>query len=74
MALDIEQAIKEWVGSPPHVYFKLKKTLEDPRSSFKEFSSIIGNDPALSARLLKIVNSAFYGFWSIHIYRNPIFI
>ena len=64
MAVDIEEAVKDWVDSPPHVYVKLKKTLEDPRSSFKEFSSIIGNDPALSARLLKIVNSAFYGLES----------
>ena len=46
---------------PPHVYVKLKEALEDPRSSFKEFSAIIGHDPSLSARLLKIVNSAFYG-------------
>ncbi|MBT3922686.1 MAG: HDOD domain-containing protein [Nitrospina sp.] len=61
MELNIHEAIKDWVVSPPHVYFKLKETLEDPRSSFKEFSAIILNDPALSARLLKIVNSPFYG-------------
>jgi len=61
MAVDIDAAIKDWVGSPPNVYIKLKNTLDDPRSSFKEFSTIIGNDPSLSARLLKIVNSAFYG-------------
>jgi putative nucleotidyltransferase with HDIG domain len=64
MAVDIDAAIKDWVGSPPNVYIKLKKTLDDPRSSFKEFSAIIGNDPSLSARLLKIVNSAFYGLGS----------
>ncbi len=61
MAVDVDEAIKDWVGSPPHVYVKLKKTLDDPRSSFKEFSAIIGQDPSLSARLLKVVNSAFYG-------------
>ena len=61
MAVNIQEAIKDWVVSPPHVYIKLKKTLEGPRSSFKEFSAIIGNDPALTARLLKIVNSPFYG-------------
>ena len=61
MAVNIQEAIKDWVVSPPHAYIKLKKTLEDPRSSFKEFSAIIGNDPALTARLLKIVNSPFYG-------------
>ena len=43
------------------MYVKPKKTLDDPRSSFKEFSAIIGHDPSLSARLLKVVNSAFYG-------------
>lgn len=64
MPVDVDEAIKDWVHSPPHVYVKLKETLEDPRSSFKEFSSIIGGDPALSARLLKIVNSAFYGLES----------
>lgn len=59
--IDVDEAVKDWVGSPPHVYVKLKEALEDPRSSFKEFSAIIGHDPSLSARLLKIVNSAFYG-------------
>lgn len=64
MPVDVDEAIKDWVHSPPYVYVKLNETLEDPRSSFKEFSSIIGGDPALSARLLKIVNSAFYGLES----------
>ena len=64
MAVNIQEAIKDWVVSPPHVHIKLKETLEDPRSSFREFSGIIGNDPALTARLLKIVNSSFYGLES----------
>ena len=64
MAVNIDEAIKDWVGSPPHVYVKLKETLDDPKSSFKEFSEIIGYDPSLSARLLKVVNSAFYGMES----------
>ncbi len=64
MAVDIQETIKDWVTSPPHVYIKLKEALADPRSSFKEFSGIIGNDPALAARLLKIVNSPFYGLES----------
>lgn len=61
MALDVKDAIKGWVSSPPQIYIKLKETLEDPMSSFQEFSAIIGNDPALTARMLKIVNSPFYG-------------
>ena len=64
MAINIQDTIKGWVNSPPNVYFKLRETLEDPMSSFKEFSAIISNDPSLSARLLKIVNSPFYGLES----------
>ena len=60
MAIDVMNAVKDWVASPPHVYIKLKDTLEDPGSSFEEFSEIICFDPSLTARLLKIVNSSFY--------------
>ncbi len=59
MPVDVDEAIKDWVGSPPQVYIKLKETLDNPRSSFNEYSAIIGHDPSLSARLLKLVNSAF---------------
>jgi putative nucleotidyltransferase with HDIG domain len=44
----------EIVFSLPTIYFELQEALEDPNKTFL--------DPALSARLLKIVNSAFYGF------------
>ncbi len=50
------------VPSLPEVFYKLKDAVDDPDSSFKEISKIILNEPGLSARLLKIVNSAFYGF------------
>ncbi len=61
MSVNVEEAVKDWVASPPHVYIKLKDALENPKSSFKEFSGIIGHDPSLAARVLKIVNSPFYG-------------
>jgi len=34
----------------------------DPNSSASSLTKVIQNDPALTAKLLKIVNSAFYGF------------
>ena len=34
----------------------------DPDSDFDDIAEIIGVDPSLTPRLLKIVNSAFYGF------------
>lgn len=48
--------------SPPAIYFELKKTLEDPYKSIIDAGEIIEKDPALSIRLLKLVNSAFFGF------------
>jgi hypothetical protein len=46
MAVNFDEAIKCWVGSPSQVYVKLKERLDDPMSSFKGFSAIIGRDPS----------------------------
>jgi HD-like signal output (HDOD) protein len=35
--------------------------VEDPNSTAQDLNRIITNDPALGARILKVVNSAFYG-------------
>ncbi len=48
--------------SLPDVYFQIKEMIDDPRFSAKEMGQVISRDPALSVRLLKIVNSSFYGF------------
>jgi len=50
------------LASPPCLYFELKNTIENPSKSLVDAGKIIEKDPGLSARLLKIVNSAFYGF------------
>jgi putative nucleotidyltransferase with HDIG domain len=47
--------------SPPNIYFELQKTAANPNKSIKDIGFIIEQDPALSIRLLKIVNSAFFG-------------
>jgi putative nucleotidyltransferase with HDIG domain len=52
----------EIVFSLPTVYFELQAALHDPNKTFQDLGKIISLDPALSARLLKIVNSPFYGF------------
>jgi HD-like signal output (HDOD) protein len=46
----------------PEVLVKLNEVVNSPFSSFEEFSKIIEKDTGLTARVLKIVNSAFYGF------------
>ncbi|MDH5473852.1 MAG: HDOD domain-containing protein [Gammaproteobacteria bacterium] len=48
--------------SLPDVYVRLKSVINTPNSSMSDIAMVIGHDPALTARLLKLVNSPFYGF------------
>jgi len=48
--------------SPPNLFFELKRVLEDPNKSLADAGDIISNDPALTMRLLKLVNTAYFGF------------
>ena len=50
------------LSSPPTVYFQLQKIIEGPSKSLADAAFIIEKDASLSLKLLKIVNSAFYGF------------
>lgn len=46
--------------SLPTVAIKVSQLLNDPNSSAKDFDAVIAKDPALTAKLLKLVNSAYY--------------
>jgi putative nucleotidyltransferase with HDIG domain len=46
----------------PAIIFKLNDTIADPFSSADDIAQVISRSPGLSALLLRIVNSAFYGF------------
>ncbi|NOR69641.1 MAG: HDOD domain-containing protein [Methylomarinum sp.] len=48
--------------APPNVYLELQKITSNPTKSLADAAFIIEKDAALAIRLLKIVNSAFYGF------------
>jgi HD-like signal output (HDOD) protein len=48
--------------SLPAVYLQLKAVLDDPEYSMADVESIISQDPAITTRLLRQVNSAFFGF------------
>ncbi len=50
--------------SLPDIYFQLNEMIHDPRFSVADIGSVIAKDPGLSARLLRLVNSSFYGFQS----------
>ncbi len=45
----------------PDLFLKLRELLESPNSSFKEIAELVKKDVAISAKVLQIVNSAFFG-------------
>lgn len=46
----------------PTVFIKLQKIIGDERTTAKEVGAVIEQDQALTTKILKVVNSAFYGF------------
>lgn len=49
------------LASLPDIYFRVQTVLDDPTSSHDDIAATISIDPAMSARLLRMANSAFYG-------------
>lgn len=49
------------IATLPEVTVKIIQIVENPKSTARDLHEVIKNDPALSTRLLKVVNSAFYG-------------
>ena len=50
------------IPSLPTVYFQLTEAINSPRTSIADISDIISSDSGMTARLLRLANSAFYGF------------
>ena len=48
--------------SLPVVYDRLVTVLDHPRSGSADIARVISGDPSLTARLLKVVNSALFSF------------
>jgi HD-like signal output (HDOD) protein len=61
------EAIRGLVGklerlpSAPTIYMELTQALSDPNSSAHQIAAIVEGDPAMSAKLLQLVNSAYFG-------------
>src|ERR1043165_7013385 len=49
------------IATLPEITLKIIELVENPRSTAQDLNKLISNDPALCARILKVVNSAFYG-------------
>lgn len=50
------------VSSLPMIHLKLEEAINDQNKSMSDIAKVIREDPGLTARLLRIVNSAFYNF------------
>lgn len=49
------------IATLPEVTTRIVEVVEDPRASARDMHDIVRTDPALAAKILKVVNSAFYG-------------
>jgi HD-like signal output (HDOD) protein len=48
----------------PNIVIQVNKMLQDYNSSIKKLGTIIEKDQAMVAKILRLVNSTFYGFRS----------
>lgn len=61
---EFRKALREVKNLPtlPGIVSKLTRMAEDPDTTTEQMGKLISKDHILSAKLLKLVNSAFYGF------------
>ncbi len=59
----VEEAVREisHIATLPEITVKIIELVEDPTSTAQDLHMVIANDPALCSRILKVVNSSFYG-------------
>jgi putative nucleotidyltransferase with HDIG domain len=50
------------LASYPDIYMRIVEVLNNPRSSASHIAEVVGKDASVSAKLLRLVNSPFYGF------------
>ncbi len=49
------------IATLPEITIRIIEIVEDSKSTARDLHEVIKNDPALSVKVLKVVNSAFYG-------------
>ncbi len=61
---DLQGLLSDNVKLPalPQIYSEIIAAVENPKCSGKDIADIVSKDTGLSATLLKIINSAYYGF------------
>lgn len=65
--VDRDAKIRRIVGgvdklpTPPDIFFDLSRLMQSPTTSVSEVAKVVTRDPGLSAKLLQLVNSAYFG-------------
>jgi HD-like signal output (HDOD) protein len=65
--VDRDMKIRRIVGgvdklpTPPDLFFDLSRIMQSPTTSVSDVAKIVTRDPGLSAKLLQLVNSAYFG-------------
>jgi HD-like signal output (HDOD) protein len=49
------------VPSPPSTYFKVVQEIQSPHASLEKIAALIAEDPAITAKVLQLANSAVFG-------------
>ena len=64
VVIDVEKLVSEVsdLVSMPEIYLKIRELMDDPDSCLDDFAVVVNTDPGLMSSVLKIVNSAFFGF------------
>jgi len=64
MTVDIDDLVQDISGlvTLPDVYLRINRLIEDPKSTASDIANVIGQDAALTIRLLKVANSSIYSF------------
>jgi HD-like signal output (HDOD) protein len=59
----VNTAIREisHIATLPEITIKIVELVESPKSTAQDLNKVISTDPALCTRILKVVNSSFYG-------------
>ncbi|MEZ6232723.1 MAG: HDOD domain-containing protein [Phycisphaerales bacterium] len=59
----VSSAVREisHIATLPEITLKIVELVEDPKSTAQDLHKVISTDPALCSRILKVVNSSFYG-------------
>lgn len=60
---DLQKALSKVteLGSLPEITTRIVEIVENPKSTAHDMHEIVRSDPALASKVLKVVNSAFYG-------------